>query len=113
MLLFSSLLTLCLAGYAQGVTVYGQIPLGQTRSADNPQATTAAAYNDTLLTPPAVPSPAPATAFQIQVQRDAANTPGLSIPHNGGAFWGFSIEMSVISQVREYCLCSLRVRRGL
>ncbi|RXW22272.1 hypothetical protein EST38_g3572 [Candolleomyces aberdarensis] len=79
--------------------VYGQIPLGQTRSADNPQATKAAAYNDTLLTPPAVPSPAPVPNFQLQLQRDAANTPGLSIPHNGGAFWGFSIEMSVISQV--------------
>ncbi|TFK33321.1 hypothetical protein BDQ12DRAFT_727857 [Crucibulum laeve] len=31
--------------------------------------------------------------------RDTTAVTGLSIPHVGGAFWGFSIEMSIINQV--------------
>ncbi|TFK33319.1 hypothetical protein BDQ12DRAFT_441495 [Crucibulum laeve] len=87
------------------VTVYGQIPLAQTATAASsvdpaaPAVTTLAAYNDTVLNPPPVPSPMPSTAYTIEMPRDAAAVPGLSIPHVGAAFWGFSIEMSVINQV--------------
>ena len=101
-MILQTLLTLYLAHFARAVTVYGQIPLGQTVStAAGAQQTSAAAYNDTLLTPPPVPSPAPARNIALQLQRDAAQTTGLSIPHNGGGFFGFSIEMSVVQQVSE------------
>ncbi|KAF4612358.1 hypothetical protein D9613_003768 [Agrocybe pediades] len=96
---FSSILST-----AQAVTVYGQIPLAQTLSVTStetaavPQATYAA-YDETQLTPPEVPNPAPATAYTLSLQRDAAAVAGLSIPHVGGSFWGFSVEMSVINQV--------------
>src|SRR6266545_1801833 len=87
---------------AQAVTVYGQLPLGQTVTAARPAQTVLAAYNDTQLTPPAVPNPAPARQFTLTLQRDATAVNGLSIPHVGLSFFGFSIEMSVVSQVREY-----------
>jgi hypothetical protein len=90
------------------VTVYGQIPLAQTIGA-NPSAGSAvqatktlAAYDNTVLTPPALPSPPPAAAYTLSLPKDAGQVNGLSIPHVGGSFWGFSIEMSVISQVCEY-----------
>jgi len=93
---------------AHAVTVYGQIPLAQTIGA-NPSAGTAlpatrtlAAYDKTVLNPPALPSPPPAAAYTLSLQKDAGAVNGLSIPHVGGSFWGFSIEMSVISQVCEY-----------
>ncbi len=86
------------------VTVYKQIPLGQTATAVEAGAaqTTLPAYDTTVLTPPAIPVPPPPTAYTLTVQRDAAAVPGLSIPHVGGGFFGFSVEMSVINQVREY-----------
>jgi hypothetical protein len=87
------------------VTVYGQIPLGltasQTASSSNAPTTTPAAYNDTRLVPPPIPSPVPANAFTLSLQQSSTAVNGLSIPHVGGSFWGFSIEMSVISQVRK------------
>ncbi|EPQ55987.1 glycoside hydrolase family 79 protein [Gloeophyllum trabeum ATCC 11539] len=81
------------------VTVYSQIPLAGTTTAAAAAAnyTGAAAYDPTVLQAPAVPSDVP-TNFQIQLQTNAANVNGLSIPQSG-AFWGFSIEMSVVTQV--------------
>ena len=58
------------------------------------------AYNNVTLTPPALPSPMPATSFSIVLPNQAANMPQLSIPHKGD-FFGFSIEMSVVQQVSE------------
>jgi len=89
--------------HAQAVTVYGQLPLQQTAtdSAFTPQKTLAA-WDKTELIPPALPSPKPAVAFTLNLQRDAAAVNGLSIPHVGVGFWGFSIEMSVINQVCKF-----------
>lgn len=101
-----AVLGLWLAAIARAqITVYGQKPLGQatatTSNAAAPAVTTYAAYNDTTLIPPPVPNPAISTNFTLSLTRDAATTAGLSIPHVGAAFFGFSIEMSVINQVRE------------
>lgn len=100
-------LGLCLLGPAQAaVTIYGQIPLAQTSTAAFDPAGTAlpvlhlAAYNDTTLDPPPVPNPRPNTAFTLALQANGNAVQGLSIPQKG-SFLGFSIEMSVISQVRE------------
>jgi hypothetical protein len=88
-------------GTLAAVTVYGQIPLGftQTVSTNNPT-TTLAAYNDTILIPPPVPNPLPANAFTLELPAAAADFAGLSI-RQPGSFYGFSIEMSVITQVGE------------
>lgn len=107
MFLPAALLSLCLLGSARAeITVYGQIPLGQqsTTVTDTSAAaaqTTAAAYNDTVLDPPPIPDPAPATAFTLELQSASSSVEGLSIPQRGN-FYGFSIEMSVITQVSEY-----------
>ena len=81
------------------VTVYGQTLLGFDTTAT--PTSTPAAYNNTVLVPPAIPSPAPANAFTLNLQQSTTAVNGLSIPHVGGSFWGFSIEMSVIGQIRE------------
>ncbi|KAI0316859.1 glycoside hydrolase family 79 protein [Amylostereum chailletii] len=60
--------------------------------------TNAAAYDGTRLNPPPAPSPPIATAFTVPIASDAGNVPNLSIPQSG-AFAGFSIEMSVATQV--------------
>ena len=83
------------------VTVYTQIALGFT-NANAPVATSPAAYNHTRLVPPAIPNPPPANSFSLILQQNAAVVSNLSIPHVGGCFWGFSIEMSVISQIRKW-----------
>ena len=90
--------------HAQAITVYGQLPLQQTAT-DSALVSqkTLAAFDKTELIPPALPSPKPSVAFTLNLQKDAAAVNGLSIPHVGVGFWGFSIEMSVISQVCE-CL---------
>ncbi|KAF9051565.1 glycoside hydrolase family 79 protein [Panaeolus papilionaceus] len=84
------------------VTVYGQIPLAQTVTPTDdtgaPQPTLAA-YNNTELVPPPVPNPPPGLSFTMNLERNAAAVSGLSIPHVGPAFWGFSVEMSVLTQV--------------
>lgn len=102
---FNALLLVCslvtLRAHAQ-VTVYGQLPLRLTQTGASAQISSPNAFNDTLLTPPPVPQPPPPRAFTIELQTDAANAFGLSIPHVGAGFYGFSIEMSVINQVREY-----------
>lgn len=99
---FNALLLVCslvtLRAHAQ-VTVYGQLPLRLTQTGASAQISSPNAFNDTLLTPPPVPQPPPPRAFTIELQTDAANAFGLSIPHVGAGFYGFSIEMSVINQV--------------
>lgn len=86
------------------VTVYGQIPLGQTVSSAAFQTTTIrAAYNTSLLSVPAPPEVVEGISneFVVQLAREANAVPGISIPHEGASFYGFSIEMSVINQVCE------------
>lgn len=64
-----------------------------------------AAYDETILNPPELPNPRPAVAYTLELQRDAGAVNGLSIPlKSGHAFFGFSIEMSVINQVCEYSI---------
>ena len=101
--LCSSLLLASLA-HAQ-VTVYNQIARGfakKTGSSNAPAATALPAYNTTRLTPPAIHNPPPSSDFTLTLEQDAAVVSGLSMPHVEGCFWGFSIEMSVISQVRKF-----------
>lgn len=99
-----TIVVLCSAvAFAQAsVTVYGQVALGHTASPIGPAAAgvTAAAYNNTKLIPPGIPDPAPSNNFTLTLQQNTSNITGLSIPHVGAGFWGFSIEMSVIGQVR-------------
>ena len=72
--------------------MYGQISLQQT--AARASLTVLAAYlNDTQLASP------PPRQFSLTFQHDAAAVL-VSIPHIGTSFSGFSIVMSVISQVR-------------
>jgi hypothetical protein len=61
--------------------------------------TNAAAYDQTVLNPPAVPNPAIPTSVPVQLQSSGV-TSNVSIPVNGG-FFGISIEMSVANQVCE------------
>ncbi|KAJ7359116.1 glycoside hydrolase family 79 protein [Mycena albidolilacea] len=97
-MLFFTLWSLWILDVARAsVTVYGQVPIGIS-SALAPTGTVAAAYNDTTLQPPAVPSPAPPTAFTLSLQAANKTVTGLSIPIHG-TFFGFSVEMSVITQL--------------
>lgn len=115
----SLLLLLCLTLVDAAVTIYhvpGQEPLTLTDSVHPASTTTAAAadytgaaaYNPTVLEPPAVPDPKPNLAFGIQLQK--GGTPGASI-QQAGSFLGFSIEMSVANQVRAYTLLHLCVEQ--
>ena len=98
------------------VTVYGQTGVisqvqtdgsapTSTSSANTAFYTGLAAYNTTILTAPALPNPLPATQFQVQLQGSSQDVNGLSIAQNG-AFLGFSIEMSVVTQVSQCPLLS-------
>lgn len=92
------------------VTLYnptGQGPMnGGTETASGSATVTAAAanytgsaaYDPTVLKPPALPNPLPNMTFPIQLYSDGMD--GLSIPIPG-SFYGFSIEMSVTNQVCE------------
>lgn len=88
---------------AAEVTVYNHPALSlyhtgsSTSAAADASFTGLAAYDPTVLNPPAVPNPAPPTNFDIRLTNGIA---GLSIPQSGN-FLGFSIEMSVVNQVRE------------
>ncbi|KAK7447749.1 hypothetical protein VKT23_014007 [Stygiomarasmius scandens] len=85
----------------QQLTIYYQ--QGHTPGATSTQTNTAAAanytgsaaYNPTVLQPPALPNPMPVLQFDIQLQGAPS---GVSIPQEG-SFMGFSIEMSVVNQV--------------
>ena len=81
------------------VTVYGQTPLGATRTLQ-PDATWTGlpAYDPTILTPPVI-SPLPSPYF-LQLTNDVNAVSGVSIPMKG-TFYGFSIEVSVVNQIRE------------
>ncbi|OBZ74675.1 hypothetical protein A0H81_05580 [Grifola frondosa] len=87
----------------RAVTVYSQQPLAPTSTnvASGAIYTGLKAYDPTVLNPPPLPNPLPATEFGIQLASNANNVAGLSIPLSG-AFFGFSIEMSVANQVSEY-----------
>ena len=63
--------------------------------------TGSAAYDPTVLQPP--PPPIPPVPSNQFVQLYSGGMNGLSIPHTG-AFFGFSIEMSVVNHVRMYFL---------
>lgn len=99
---------LALSGAANAVTVYNQV--GQqviatgtgtdTAAATPTTVLTSAAYDTLVLEPPALPDPLPANAFTIQLAQSASNVNGLSIPVSG-AFYGFSVEMSVVTQASE------------
>jgi len=82
------------------VTVYGQAPLGATRTIQ-PGATWTGlpAYDPTILTPPVI-SPLPSPYF-LQLTNDVTAVGGVSIPMKG-TFYGFSIEVSVVNQIREF-----------
>ena len=111
MLVRSFLPTAVLCGLraVQAVTVYGiQGQIQQTYGADAATTSsgalpeyTAPAFNDVILQPPPVPSPPISTQFGLTLQTSASNVQGLSIPQSG-AFYGFSIEFSVVNQVGKY-----------
>ena len=106
----SLLLLLAFLGFVQAITVYGPNGVVKPSSSGTPSGTasasatsaayTPAAFNNIVLTAPPVPSPAPPTQFTVQLDNTASNVPGLSIPQNG-AFFGFSVEMSIVTQVSE------------
>jgi len=84
------------------ITVYNQIPLGQQSPTNDNSiipTPTLAAYDETLLEPPPIPTALNRT-FALNLVGNAKDVVGLSIPHGSGAsFFGFSIEMSVVNQV--------------
>lgn len=104
--LLATCATVC---YAE-VTIYrlpGQVVMGPaatqgtaTSTATGAAATYtgAAAYDPTVLDPPALPDPRPATQFDIKLSNNEPS--GLSIPQKGD-FMGFSIEFSVVANVCE------------
>ncbi|KAJ2933936.1 hypothetical protein H1R20_g3144, partial [Candolleomyces eurysporus] len=98
--LSSVLLSITTRAVEAQVTVYGQTPLAHQSTsvaAGEAPLPTLAAYDGLVLTPPTPPTP-PVTALALEVARDAATVPGLSIPHTRAGFFGFSVEMSVITQ---------------
>ncbi|KAJ7158215.1 glycoside hydrolase family 79 protein [Mycena crocata] len=98
MILSSTLLLwLLLPSVSAAITVYDQIPVGITSAAD-PTATRPAAYNDSTLIPPPIPNPPIGTDFTLTLQASSAGVSPLSIPIKG-TFYGFSVEMSVVSQL--------------
>ena len=104
-LLRVSTLFAALSTGVRAVTVYnqaGQQPIGTaTSSGTAPTSTsTLAAYDARILNPPPLPNPLPANAFGIQLPAQASGMNALSIPLSG-AFYGFSVEMSVVTQVSE------------
>jgi hypothetical protein len=87
--------------------IYGgtDLILTAASTASAPTFTKAAAYDQTVLTPPAVPNPPIPLSVPIQLQSSGVTT-NVSIPINGG-FMGISIEMSVVNQVcKSSCLSS-------
>ncbi|KAI0739385.1 glycoside hydrolase family 79 protein [Daedaleopsis nitida] len=118
--MFAPLLTIAslLASLATAVTVYG--PLGSTTITGPPPTGTStvstatttsfvtvpgpphytelAAYNTIYMLPPAIPDPPPSNTLTIGVANSAQNMNGLSIPQKP-TFFGFSIEMSVATQL--------------
>ena len=79
--------------------IYGgtALHLTATSTAASSNFTNAAAYDQTVLSPPPVPNPAIPTSVPIQLQSSGVNS-NVSAPVNGG-FFGISVEMSVANQV--------------
>lgn len=92
------------------VTVY-QIPLATATNPASANYTGAAAYDGVQLTAPALPqgTDVPAMQFNVPVQASSSAVSGLSIKQDG-TFYGFSIEMSVVTQVSEYRSLSSSIR---
>lgn len=112
------LCVLCYLAIAEAsVTVYYQIPLGH-QPTSTPAATASAtvgpepsqtgvytglaAYDPTTWPPPPLPNPPPPMQFPIVLLPAADQVGGLSIKIPA-SFFGFSIEMSVVTQ---HCECS-------
>lgn len=74
---------------------------GSATLSAEPVGYTPPAFKTLVLTPPPVPDPKPPMQFGIQLASSASDVVGLSIPQSG-AFYGFSIEMSIANQVSEY-----------
>ncbi|KAG6907147.1 hypothetical protein DXG01_010322 [Tephrocybe rancida] len=117
-MLVCALVTLCSLCSARAVTVYGQIPFGQTSglsgtsTAAAPIDTTtpkSSAYDNTFLTPP-VPPQDQALTFTLNLPATNTTVPNLSIMQHG-SFFGFSIEISVL-QVPFLNLMSLIQQRS-
>ena len=100
-MIFPTLLTFLSALHVSqaSVTVYHQAPMAAQSAAAN--YTAPAAYDPTVLNAPPIPNPAPAVQFTLELQSSSQAVQGLSIVQNG-PFLGFSIETSVVNQVREY-----------
>ncbi|KAF8073315.1 glycoside hydrolase family 79 protein [Lyophyllum atratum] len=107
-MLFPSLLGLGFLSTARAVTVYGQIPFGQTSglatatyTGGGPlptgNSTLNAAYDETILIPPQPPQDQ-MREFTLNLAATNASVPNLSIMQHG-SFYGFSIEMSVLTQL--------------
>jgi hypothetical protein len=92
------------ASVQASVTVYSQAPIGvkstSSSTASGAAYTGPAAYDPTVLQAPPVPNPAPPTTFTLTLQQQSNAVSGLSIPQSG-AFYGFSVEMSVVTQICE------------
>jgi len=104
-MLIPPLLVLSLVGTARAITIYGQVPIASlTNTAPIPTLTPnqTAAYDTTILTPPAIPQDGtvPAPTFNLAVAASNASVPNLSIMQHG-SFYGFSVEMSVVTQLCE------------
>ena len=94
---------------ALAVTVYGQEPLGATKTLQPGSTYTGLpAYDPTTLTPPVI-SPLPSPYF-LQLTNDVTAVGGVSIPMQG-TFVGFSIEVSVVNQICEFFRRSSSVRK--
>jgi hypothetical protein len=52
---------------ADAVTIYGQEPLAATFTAPGAKYTGLAAYNPTVLNPPPIPNPPPASQYTLQL----------------------------------------------
>lgn len=111
-MLLSSLLGLGLLSTARAVTVYGQIPFGQTSGlatstntagganpTPDPSTKLLAAYDETILNPPAPPQDQ-SLNFTLNLASNNASVPNLSIMQHG-SFYGFSIETSVVTQLSK------------
>ncbi|KAI9058982.1 glycoside hydrolase family 79 protein [Trametes sanguinea] len=113
--LFSSSLLACAAAAKAQVTIYGVFgsttTTASSQSSADASSTTSyqtvpgpatftglAAYNPVFLEPPAIPNPPPANQFTIALPNAAAGMNALSVPQ-APTFFGFSIEMSVATQL--------------
>ncbi|KAG6856827.1 hypothetical protein H0H87_000304 [Tephrocybe sp. NHM501043] len=96
-----------LLGTSSAVTIYGQVPfaqtsgLGATATATSGQASPSQsllpAYDETVLQPP-IPPAEQSLAFTLNLASINTSVTGLSIMQHG-SFYGFSIEMSVVTQL--------------